>query len=638
MPRQQTRNYISDTAKKNIVQNTYLHSNRFNFYQVANTYNTINLNGKDTWYDLKKVKKKLEARKIALEAEEKEFYRAFGLNEERGNIEFSQKYLLMDKRKKISNEDIGSNKILKEDWYNFIKILDEKKGYYSNLLAGGFKLEYYRNSKSGKEITRIFSEIGSDAIIDAILEALKKGSLTSQQRKKAGISNGFITPGVLTKFIEQNSTKKIKVKINKNGELNSAGIGALNDILKNMRDVQRENLNILRTSLIKDFNDALKENNRDTGVVSNTTIRLALDDFITIIKDVTTKEIEKVEQGKNKGTWTISGASTKISSNATKGLGDLAEIQIGLLATKYWGEILKETKTKMTGATNTTRDFVITKQSKKDSKRFNQVEKKTGESPTDMEFTAGGRTYRFQIKNSLVELGWTSIKINNDVKMDTTIDTMIHNGLINDLNAKEIYYLFANLFFFQNTNKNENKLKVRDAQLSGIDVYTRVNLIMKTLIEYFLELEFSKELNKESNKVVKNMGNTFFIYKNKYLIPISWYYTTVIEEINEFFEITNKETNKNGRLVTIRNLSQYSPSNSSNIYPNPKTFWQGKLEILRTIKQDKADKESKQLNYPSNLLNYGSVAGNTAIHQLKFNKVLLTTNINKLETYFMNKI
>ena len=449
MPKQQIRNYISDTAKKNIVQNTYLHSNRFNFYQVANTYNTINLSGKDTWYDLKKVKKKLEIRKAALEAEERSFYKAFGLSENRGNIEFSQKYLLMDKRKKISKEDIGSNKILKEDWYNFIKILDEKKGQYSDLLAGGFKLEYYRKSKSGKEITRIFSEIGSDAITDAILEALKKGVLTNEQRKKAGISDGFITPNVLAKFIEQNSTKKIKVKINKKGELNTAGVGVLNDILENMQSAQQKTLNTLRKSLIQDFKKALEENNRDTGIVSNATIRLALDDFITVIKNVTTKEIEKVERGRNKGTWTISGASTKISSNTTKGLGDLAEIQIGLLANKYWGEILKETETKMTGATNTSRNFVITKQSKKDSKEFKQIEKKTGESPTDMEFTAGGQTYRFQIKNSLVELGWTSIKINNDVKMDTTIDTMVRNGLINDLNAKEIYYLFANLFFFQ---------------------------------------------------------------------------------------------------------------------------------------------------------------------------------------------
>ena len=160
---------------------------------------------------------------------------------------------------------------------------------------------------------------------------------------------------------------------------------------------------------------------------------------------------------------------------------------------------------------------------------------------------------------------------------------------------------------------------MRNVELSGTDIYTRVNLIMKTLIEYFLELEFSKELTKESNKVVKNMGNTFFIYKNKYLIPISWYYTTIIEEINEFFGIVKEEKDENGRLITVRNLSQFSPANSSNIYPNPTAFWQGKLDILKTIKSNKTDK-TNQLNYPNNLLKYGSNAGNNAIHQLRLIK------------------
>lgn len=634
MPRQQTRNYISDIAKKNIVQNTYLHSNRFNFYQVANTYNTINLNGKDTWYDLKKVKKKLEARKNALETEENAFYQVFGVKD---NVDFSQKYLLMDSRKKITSKKIKKDTIYKEDWYNFLKILDEKKIHYSNLFTGGFKLEYYRNSKSGKEITRIFSEIGSDGITDAILEALKKGALTNDQRKKTSISDGFITPNVLAKFIEQNSTKKIKVEISKKGELNTAGVNALNDILENMQNAQIEALKNLKKELKQDFKIALDYNKRTFSNSSKKEelIDKALDSFLEIVKKVTSKEIDKIKQGKNKGEWTYSKTTTKISSNKIKGLGDLSEIQMGLLATKYWEEILKNTKTVMTGSEKSSREFMITKKSKEDNKLFRQIEIKVGESATDMEFTINGQTYRFQIKNSLVELGWSSIKINNDVKMDTTIDTMIHNGLINKLNAKEIYYLFANLFFFQNINKNESKLKVRDVELSGTNIYTRVNLIMKTLIEYFLELEFSKELNKESDKVVKNMGNTFFIYKNKYLIPISWYYTTVIEEINEFFGIMNKNNSENDRLITIRNLSQFSPANGSSIYPNPTTFRDNKRKILTTLKPSK---KNQQLNYPHNLMRYGSNAGNAAIHQLRFNKVLLTTNIDRLEAYFMNKI
>ena len=241
--------------------------------------------------------------------------------------------------------------------------------------------------------------------------------------------------------------------------------------------------------------------------------------------------------------------------------------------------------------------------------------------------------YGIQVKNTMEAIENSTIKPFYDIKLQTSVslDTFISRL---DSSAEEFRYLVTNVAWLRNNGLNENqkedKLKFSDIPL----ILEYINNILSINAEKLLHTEATKVLNKQGKVLRNTYGNTFFLLKGRYLIPISVMVDGMIKTLREqneaessgigFFSRTDLGvSNKKGKEVKL---------NSSVNLKNAIAIQNKKHEILSRMGSS-GELNIDGFDYSGELLDYGSSLGDdlSSGMNIRVNYKFITENLNKLE-------
>lgn len=241
--------------------------------------------------------------------------------------------------------------------------------------------------------------------------------------------------------------------------------------------------------------------------------------------------------------------------------------------------------------------------------------------------------YGIQVKNTMEAIENSTIKPFYDIKLQTSVslDTFISRL---DSSAEEFRYLVTNVAWLRNNGLNENqkedKLKFSDIPL----ILEYINNILSINAEKLLHTEATKVLNKQGKVLRNTYGNTFFLLKGRYLIPISVMVDGMIKTLREqneaessgigFFSRTDLGvSNKKGKEIKL---------NSSVNLKNAIAIQNKKHEILSRMGSS-GELNMDGFDYSGELLDYGSSLGDdlSSGMNIRVNYKFITENLNKLE-------
>lgn len=237
--------------------------------------------------------------------------------------------------------------------------------------------------------------------------------------------------------------------------------------------------------------------------------------------------------------------------------------------------------------------------------------------------------YGIQVKNTSKNLSDTTgipfydIHVQSSLSLDTFIGRL-------DVNADEYRYLVANVMWLRNNgmdkNGKEDKLNMSDIP----QILEYINGIISQAAEELFSTKAQDIFDKSGKKVATSYGNTFFLLKGEYLIPISVMIDGIIATLREenqrdtsgigyFDRNTLWTTNKKNKQASLTSSTSIANANM--------------------IKEEKRDAISQigdnfvAMNYPEPLLGVGSKYGQEIISNTNINikyKFVLE-NLNKIE-------
>ena len=237
--------------------------------------------------------------------------------------------------------------------------------------------------------------------------------------------------------------------------------------------------------------------------------------------------------------------------------------------------------------------------------------------------------YGIQVKNTSKNLSDTTgipfydIHVQSSLSLDTFIGRL-------DVNADEYRYLVANVMWLRNNgmdkNGKEDKLNMSDIP----QILEYINGIISQAAEELFSTKAQDIFDKSGKKVATSYGNTFFLLKGEYLIPISVMIDGIIATLREenqrdtsgigyFDRNTLWTTNKKNKQASLTSSTSIANANM--------------------IKEEKRDAISQigdnfvTMNYPEPLLGVGSKYGQEIISNTNINikyKFVLE-NLNKIE-------
>ena len=237
--------------------------------------------------------------------------------------------------------------------------------------------------------------------------------------------------------------------------------------------------------------------------------------------------------------------------------------------------------------------------------------------------------YGIQVKNTSKNLFDTTgipfydIHVQSSLSLDTFIGRL-------DVNADEYRYLVANVMWLRNNgmdkNGKEDKLNMSDIP----QILEYINGIISQAAEELFSTKAQDIFDKSGKKVATSYGNTFFLLKGEYLIPISVMIDGIIATLREenqrdtsgigyFDRNTLWTTNKKNKQASLTSSTSIANANM--------------------IKEEKRDAISQigdnfvAMNYPEPLLGVGSKYGQEIISNTNINikyKFVLE-NLNKIE-------
>lgn len=241
--------------------------------------------------------------------------------------------------------------------------------------------------------------------------------------------------------------------------------------------------------------------------------------------------------------------------------------------------------------------------------------------------------YGIQVKNTMEAIENSTIKPFYDIKLQTSVSLNTFISRL-DSSAEEFKYLVTNVAWLRNNGLNENqkedKLKFSDIPL----ILEYINNILSINAEKLLHTEATKVLNKQGKVLRNTYGNTFFLLKGRYLIPISVMVDGMIKTLREqneaessgigFFSRTDLGvSNKKGKEVKL---------NSSVNLKNAIAIQNKKHEILSRMGSS-GELNMDGFDYSGELLDYGSSLGDdlSSGMNIRVNYKFITENLNKLE-------
>lgn len=239
--------------------------------------------------------------------------------------------------------------------------------------------------------------------------------------------------------------------------------------------------------------------------------------------------------------------------------------------------------------------------------------KKTG---SDLEITgASGTIYKIQLKNSFKTYGFSTIKLQDSIKLNTFLNK------IDPSQKNEIGYLLANILYLKNYGLNE---KGKSSQLK-LNTISTTRDYLKTLLNEIIYTFLGQELQGVAEEAVQNnisnIGNLFFIYQGRYLIPISSFLESAIKMV------TSKDTNNTLGSLKTPALEEINPSGGfSNAYA--RALQDKKRQVIKKY-------SSKKYSYPKELISIGNSAYVALLENTIITGLMYTTNINNIRKFVL---
>ena len=288
------------------------------------------------------------------------------------------------------------------------------------------------------------------------------------------------------------------------------------------------------------------------------------------------------------------------------------------LPAKYGQEIVK-----ILGQESVIRNY-ITEQYDDKGNLLKGTKEINGQSPSDIEYIGlSGKRYRFQLKNNFNEVSTAlSFRSQAEIKVSTYLATAFDNV---DVDIKNILaYLLINTAFLRNYG------------LGPYNSGTEINLspksfpIVRDYILFFLQQSYQFLIGYQYEKQIKEVegitaGNLAYIFKGKYLIPVSAYFFSALEMLQKVLN-NNYNLNGIGGIAGLPSFKKVSIPGKTNT-----EFQKEKINLLSELEYDSVHGEYK---YPQGLLEYGGNYGRQVYNNLTFERISIVLVIEKLEKYF----
>jgi hypothetical protein len=241
--------------------------------------------------------------------------------------------------------------------------------------------------------------------------------------------------------------------------------------------------------------------------------------------------------------------------------------------------------------------------------------------------------YGIQVKNTTEAIENSSVKPFYDVKVQSDITLKNFISRLRGADAEEFRYLVSNVIWLRNNgldgHERSDKLKFDEIPM----ILGYINNILSTYSEQLLHTEASKIIDKNGRTKGTSYGNTFFLLKGEYLIPISVMIDGIIKAmrlenqkdsvgVGYFYRDDLGVTNKKGDSVQL---------NAAPNLENAVLIHKTKLEILEAMGMD-GSLNLDAYDYSGDLLDYGAGLTDqlTSGVNIRIKYKFITENLNKI--------
>lgn len=627
-------NLIDQTAVERLRQNVYLHSNTDNFIQ-ATTDNYKFKESKTIQRELEDTRRHLERMINTIKDQCNLFYKKVGLanrdkfNADNGEYtaaganEFSLFYLQKD-LDNLSNDDT--------DLTRFLSIINSREfedrfaeQTQPKIEVDAFTKEWTDTflNKNGELpeklqiLTDVTGEISAAAIRNTIDQLFNTNKIAKQSGRQMKV-----------KTLNRNQGKKVREGLlqgiegidpetlvrnamnNTKGVLNEENVKKLRDTLINkyvVYDTQtpQQTVDIMwrifksldTTGFIEKKNNDLKDSGKN---------------FETIFKNYFTNALNRYK-GKNLNIVKNKLHRTGMYLEEGYTFGLTIESNFENLRTRF---------------NQSTKDFARVIGQNTVSKIYNDssgnIRNISVESGTDVIVYIGGQKYTFQAKNTISDdSDWSAIRLQEQIKVDT-----FANRVFDERDKNTFEYLVFNRAFLSKHGVDKDGEPRHYTSDEKSESY--IKFFMNKTLAYLLAGKI-KDIDNPENRY----GNMFFVYKGKYLIPVSMFLIAAYQLI---LKLQNKTVTKieafgslqyNKRLVGTTGLGDKTAEK----------YRQEKLNYFKlfgppSLEQSK-DFESKRQNkdyrYPTGLVKIGKDMGKRYIQGASFGKITFSTNLKVLD-------
>ena len=644
---------IGEDVRKNLVSDTYLHSNKFNFYNAAMggaTYSQLlnNLDNNKVLQNMEKIKKRLLTISQNMKDKEREFFR---LVECSGPEEFTTRYL----QRSSFNQEVVQNanspaevvdaiirevgiRINEDQKFMFyllgydIKevanyIIDELRNtrLFNEQDLGDFAREIVQNGLSNDLFKKIQDTSGMGR--KPLVELSKSLGIKANERLTGNYSSSSLYR-LQNRLIDKFTVvaKNAQNKNNKKNKKTKKNTPQYNLFVQKVRELAR--------SIIKEY----KIRDRDNKIL-NKVMNYYLTQGMRVLGE-TSRDVF------------LQPILYPARANAIGGQGEIARAGLGVIHIPGvqidWTPAgsIRAPKTLLQRDTflgeqdkDLKNQGLISKTENGNVYKYFQYKTFYGEIRQDgvVRIIKDNVTYYFgfQIKNT--HLDKATIHLQSSIYLTRLLGTMEFYQMIDDEMKDEILYILTNYFYFKENPdvEDNNKIKVQrdnnhSRSTADNSVLMRyISILLQAGIEMVIEPQISEYTEKrmeEINADRKNkiVGNTFYIIHNT-LVPISYFFDVIFMLINDYQDlIKNRKyqtTYFSMKPFTIKGFEQV-PSNEMR---------EEKNNVLATLPN-----ANGEFNYPDSLRAVGSKYGQPFLRNSQLGGYDLFVQLDELENAVFN--
>lgn len=253
------------------------------------------------------------------------------------------------------------------------------------------------------------------------------------------------------------------------------------------------------------------------------------------------------------------------------------------------------------------------------------------QSKSDLAIHVNGKTYKIQLKNSFKDNAM-NVKIREGISYQQFIQEVRDlSGLSSvDEVLDELEYLIVNTIYLQHygieTSGGTHLAGMEKGARDNIFAYTK--LLLNAIVYTFLGQDYQEAMKENVN--ASNLGNLFYIYKGKYLIPISAYIDNAIKILKDGF-VNPTDTLTGIQPITLDNFGKEGLS-----FDPIKNMWAAKRQALEKAANDTKDRRKrgesvKTIQYPDELVDVGHNYFQQVASTMRVRNIYAYSNLQNLQ-------